>query len=189
VIRFGLIGLVCAIGLYLLAFLVFALIPRAGRADLVVVPGNSVLANGQPSRRLAARLDAAVQAYEQGLAPLILVSGGTGATGFDEALAMRDYLRAAGIPAASIRVDSAGVNTMATATNAVRLMRQENLHTVLLATQYFHIPRGIVAFRRAGAGTVLATYPRFLEGRDLYSVARELMALPVYYFGHPGLPA
>jgi vancomycin permeability regulator SanA len=182
VIRLPLIVLVCVVTGYVSLFLIGALWPQADRADLAVVLGNQVLADGQPSRRLAARLNAGAQAYRAGLVPLILVSGGIGASGFDEASVMREYLLHAGIPASAILVDSAGVDTRATARNTVSVMRAMNLNRVLVVTQYFHIPRCILALRLAGAASVGATYPTYVEVRDLFSLARELVALPVYAF-------
>jgi uncharacterized SAM-binding protein YcdF (DUF218 family) len=49
-----------------------------------------------------------------------------------------------------------------------------------VVTQYFHIPRAMLALRKAGAPGISATYPRFFEWRDFYSILRELAALPDY---------
>ena len=65
------------------------------RADAAVVFGNKVLMIGVPSPRLQARLDAARSLYEKKLVLKILVSGGIGKEGFDEALVMRDALTSA----------------------------------------------------------------------------------------------
>jgi vancomycin permeability regulator SanA len=161
-------------------FLVYALLPRGGPADLAVVFGSRVLADGTPSARLKARLDAGLTAYRLGLVPLILVSGGREPGGFDEADVMRAYLLQAGIPDNAILLDHDGVNTMATARNAVRIMQARHLRRVLVVTQYFHIPRAMLALRKAGAPGISATYPRFFEWRDFYSILRELAALPDY---------
>src|SRR5215207_9219905 len=62
------------------------------RADAAVVLGNTVERDGQPSERLKARLEKAVELYEKNLVGVIIVSGGFGAEGFEEADVMRDYL-------------------------------------------------------------------------------------------------
>jgi vancomycin permeability regulator SanA len=178
--KYTLIGLVSALVVYATVFTLYALLPRSGPADLAVVLGNEVLADGQPSRRLAARLDQAASVYREGLVPLILVSGGRGESGFDEASVMRDYLVQAGIPEAAILLDSDGVNTLATARNTMVVMRRLQLQRVLIVTQYFHIPRCLLAFDRVGAQHPLATYPDFIEARDLYSLPRELVGFPAY---------
>ena len=172
---------------YACAFVMYALIPRAGPADVIVIPGNQVLANGQASKRLAARLDAGLRAYEQKLAPRILVSGGRGESGFDEAAVMRDYLVHAGIPESAILVDSEGVNTKATALNATLIMQRMGLSRAMAVTQYFHIPRCLLAFRKTGVTDVTASYPIFFEARDVYSLVRELVAYPRYALFEPEL--
>ncbi len=171
-IGFGLLAVA-----YVVAFLAFALVPRVGAADLAVVLGNEVLADGRPSARLAARLDCAVAAYRRGLVPLVLVSGGVGASGFSEAVVMRAYMVGAGVPAGAVMMDEGGVNTAATVRHTVAVMGRLHLRRVLVVTQWFHVPRCVLGFWRAGVGGVFASYPRFLEWRDFYSFGRELVAV------------
>lgn len=169
---------------YSAAFLIFALLPSKRQSDIAVVLGNEVLANGQPSRRLQARLDAALEAYREKRVAFILVSGGRSANGFNEAEVMRDYMVRNGVPISSIMVDNYGINTMETARNAVAIMRRMHLHKALIVTQYFHIPRSVLAFHLAGADAVATAYPEYVEWRDMYSIARELIALPYYVWFH-----
>ena len=166
--------------LYVGTFLAYALLPRRAPADLAVVLATAVLPDGTPSARLTARLNAAVQVYRAHLVPLIMVSGGHGASGFDEAAVMRGSLLRAGIPDTAILADSGGTNTRATAEHAVALMHNRQLKRVIVVTQYFHIPRSILALRQAGATDISAAYPPFFELRDLYAIVRELVALPTY---------
>lgn len=172
------LGLAAAV--YVAAFIVLALMPRAGPADLAVVFGNEVLADGVASPRLAARLDTALSARARGLVALIMVSGGKGASGFNEADVMQAYLIRAGVPADAVLVDQEGVNTMATAVHAAAILRARGLRSAMVVTQWFHVPRCILAMRRNDVGVVAATYPAFVERRDVYSVARELADLPRY---------
>lgn len=162
---------------YVAAFLAIALVPRVGAADLAVVLGNEVLADGRPRAWLTARLDCALAAYRRGLVPRVLVSGGVGASGFSEAVVMRAYLVRAGVPEGAVLVDEDGVNTAATVRHTVAVMGRLHLRTVLVVTQWFHVPRCVLGFRRAGVAAVFADYPRFVEWRDLYSTAREFVAV------------
>ena len=52
-------------------------------ADAIVILGNTVAADGQPSPRLRARLDCALEAYRRKLAPWMIVTGGVGKEGKD----------------------------------------------------------------------------------------------------------
>jgi vancomycin permeability regulator SanA len=149
-------------------------------ADLAVVPGNTVNPDGAVSRRLAARLDRAFELHRAGMFRLILVSGATGIEGHDEALAMRDYLLQRGVPPGDVLVDSNGATTFATAANAYRLMKQRDLHSALVISQYFHVPRARLALRRFGVEKVYSAHAYYFELRDLYSAPRELIGFLRY---------
>lgn len=165
--------------LWLLAGIVLAsagLLARAQPADVGVVLGNTVHRDGSPSPRLAARLDTALQCYEEHQCRLLFVSGGVDASGTDEALAMRAYLVGHGVPPERIVVDSTGGDTWSTARHASAFMRSRGLFSAVVVTQYFHLPRTMLALRRFGIRDVSGAYPRFWELRDIYSVAREVPA-------------
>ena len=146
-------------------------------ADPIVVLGNAAMADGQPSPRLRARLDAALAAYRAGLAPRVLVSGGI-AGGQDEAASMAAYLAAQGVPAAAIALDQQGADTWATARATAALLGGSG--RVIVATQWFHVPRTLLALRRFGVTGAGAAWPMFWEARDLASFMREAVALPWY---------
>ncbi|HKQ10949.1 MAG TPA: YdcF family protein [Rhizomicrobium sp.] len=150
-------------------------------SDLAVVLGSQVLPDGQPSARLQARLDEAVVLYRQGVCGRILVSGGTGKEGFSEAQVMARYLVDQGkIPGQAIMLDEHGDTTEATALNTAQIMRDHKLKIALIVTQYYHVPRTRLAFKKAGIPIVHGAHARFFSLRDFYAIPRELIALPVY---------
>ena len=153
-------------------------------ADAIVILGNTVAADGQPSPRLRARLDCALEAYRLKLAPWMIVTGGVGKEGFDEAAVMARYLVEHGVPASAILVDSAGIDTAASAANVARIARERKLKSVLVATQFFHVPRTSLALARAGVPVAGSVHARFFEARDLYSLAREVIGFGAYLVGH-----
>lgn len=146
--------------------------------DAAVVLGNKVELNGQPSERLQARLDKAAELYEEGYFTLIIVSGGLGKEGFDEATVMKAYLVDRGIPDDRINEDHDGYNSYMTAENASKIMKQSNLDSAMIITQYFHVSRTKLAFRKMDMKEVYAAHADFFEFRDLYSIVREF---PAYY--------
>jgi vancomycin permeability regulator SanA len=169
--------------LWLLAAIVLTstgLLTRAQPADVAIVLGNTVNRDGSPSPRLAARLDRVTQCYQRGQCRLIFVSGGVEPSGTDEAVAMRAYLMRRGITADKIVVDSAGIDTWSTARNASVFMRDHGLSSAIVVTQYFHLPRAMLALRRFGVRDVSGAYPGFWEARDLYSIAREVPGFAWY---------
>src|SRR2546423_1094705 len=151
-----------------------------GHGDVAIVFGNKVRADGTPSRRLAARLDTAVRAYREHRARIRFVSGGIGREGFDESLVMRDWLVVHGVPADAIARDSLGLNSGRTAEHARAWMQAHGARHAIVVTQYFHVARATLACRAAGIAVSGAIAPRYFEARDLYSLAREVIGLPVY---------
>jgi vancomycin permeability regulator SanA len=164
------------------ALVATGLLAGAREADVAVVLGNTVQANGDPSPRLAARLDRAYDCYAASQCRIIFVSGGMDSAGADEAAAMRGYLLGRGVPADRIVTDSAGADTWATARHASAYMREHGYTRALAVTQYFHVPRTMLALKRQGVADVGGGYPRFFELRDIYSVFRELPAVALYIF-------
>lgn len=152
----------------------------AGKSDVAIVLGSKVEPDGRPSQRLAARLDRALELYRQGLVRHLIVSGGTGAEGFDEAKVMKSYLAARRVPAAAILVDSAGTTTWETARNSAALMRAHGFKSALIVTQYFHISRTRLALQKFGITTIHTAHPSYFEWRDLYSIAREVVGFASY---------
>jgi vancomycin permeability regulator SanA len=153
---------------------------RVGKADVGVVLGNKVETNGMPSARLAARLDKAVELYRRGDFPAVIVSGGRGREGYDEGVVMRDYLIGKGIPAASIIVDLHGDTTMRTAENSAAIMRTRGYRSAFLISQYFHISRTRLAFKRCGIDPTYNAHARYFEARDLFSIPRDAIGYLSY---------
>lgn len=182
--------LIVRIGLVLLLALTGAtgLLVTAGLRDDVqvsdvgVVLGSKVMSDGTPSPRLRARLDRAADLYGQGMFAHVIVSGGTGVERFSEARVMARYLaEQRGVPAKAILLDEHGDDTDATARNSAAIMQAHGFASALVVTQYFHIPRSRYALRRAHIATVHAAHAHFFEARDIYSTAREIVALPAYW--------
>ncbi|MEA2519356.1 MAG: hypothetical protein QOF49_1436, partial [Chloroflexota bacterium] len=112
-------------------------------ADAAVVFGARVYASGEPSPLLADRIAAGVALYRAGLVPILIMSGGDGADGRNEALVMRDRTIAAGVDAAAIVVDETGVTTEATVDHAMALVaaRSSGPARLIAVSQAYHLPR------------------------------------------------
>ncbi|MEP0520099.1 MAG: YdcF family protein [Hyphomicrobiales bacterium] len=147
-------------------------------ADVALVLGSKVLPNGTLSPALNARMERAYELEQAHKSITYVVSGGIGDEGVDEAIAMADFLKVSGVAKNRIMTDSSGINTL----ESVRYIA-ENFPTetkIIIVSQFFHIPRTILALRKAGFKNVsgAAVPPRFF--RDIYSTAREVPALFVY---------
>ena len=154
------------------------------KADACLVLGSKVEPDGAPSARLRARLDRTFELYRAGYFPTIIASGGIGKEGYDEAVVMRDYLVAHGVPQEHVIVDSGGVTTYASARNTLRICRDRQFQSILVVSQYFHVPRSRLALRRFGIARVYSAHAHIFELRDLYSTPRELFGYGSYLFRH-----
>ena len=149
-------------------------------ADVAIVLGNTVERDGRPSARLRARLDKAVELYRGGLFRHVIVSGGVGVEGFNEAEVMKRYLISQGVPGDNIIADGEGMTTSLTARNAAQVMKERRWRSALVISQYFHISRTRLAVRSYGVRPVYSAHAEYFELRDVYSIAREVIGYGGY---------
>ncbi len=146
---------------------------QLGHADVALVLGSKVELDGVPSKRLQARLDRTVELYQAGYFPCVIASGGFGKEGYDEAVVMKAYLVAHGIPSEDVIVDGHGDTTFASAQNTQTIAREHGFRSVFVVTQYFHIPRSRLALQRFGFTTLYSAHAHIYELRDVFSSIRE----------------
>jgi len=151
-------------------------------SDAAVVLGNKVEPSGLPSPRLKSRLDKAISLYENGFVKYIIVSGGKGNDGYDEAFAMRKYLVSKKVPDNFIIEDPKGINSYLTAVNSKQIMREKGFESVIIVSQYYHLSRCKLAFGNAGIDNPGSAHPDFFELRDAYSLIREFFGYYYYLF-------
>jgi len=152
-------------------------------ADVVVVFGARVYANGRLSDALEDRIRTACEIYHSGLAKRLVLSGGAGDGDLTEAGAMRRYALSHGVRDDDIFIDDKGRNTEATVRNTVPLFRQWGAQRVLAVSHFYHLPRIKLAYERAGfeVFTVPARQAHLLIKLP-FNMAREVAAYWVYYF-------
>lgn len=111
---------------------------EARRAQAIVVLGAAQY-NGQPSPVFQARLDHAADLYEQGLAPVVVVTGG-GQPGdrYSEAQAAAEYLYTQGVPDSAQRREVDGRNSWESLAATARFLRREGIDRVLLVSDPWH---------------------------------------------------
>lgn len=138
-----------------------------------IVLGNKVNEDGTVSKRLKARLDKTVQLYHNGKIKLIITSGGLGKEGHWEGTVMKDYLVKNNIPSSAIIVDDFGNDTEASVSNGKRICDSLQQKEIMIISQYFHLARCNMLFRKAGFETTCTASPFYFEWRDPYSILRE----------------
>jgi vancomycin permeability regulator SanA len=155
-------------------------------ADAAVIFGARVYATGRPSPLLADRIATGVALYRAGLVGTLVMSGGNGADGFNEAVVMRDEAIGAGVDPAAVLVDTAGTSTEATVANTLSLLRARWPNSlpprIIAVSQAYHLPRIQLAYASGGIDvlTVPAADPQPI-GEMPILVLREVPAFWAYY--------
>ena len=135
---------------------------QARNVDAIVVMGAAQY-DGRPSPQLAARLDHVVELWGEGVAPLVIVTGGNQeGDRFTEASASARYLVDRGVPELSIVQEDAGATTFDSLDRARGLV-DASVETVLVVTDPYHSLRsrltaeevGFTAYVAPAAGSVV----------------------------------
>jgi uncharacterized SAM-binding protein YcdF (DUF218 family) len=111
------------------------------KADAIVVFGAAEY-SGKPSPVLKARLDHALELFQQGLAPVVITTGGAGLDPvFTEGGVGRDYLMKQGVPDVNLIAETQGDDTAESARRVGAIMRTNHMRSALVVSDAYHIFR------------------------------------------------
>ncbi|MBX3473211.1 MAG: YdcF family protein [Planctomycetes bacterium] len=164
----------------LLAWISSGAIGSGAKADCIFVPGAAIWRNRKPSDALEYRLQHALDLYKQGRAPVIVVAGG-GQGNYAEAEVMAEWLIERGVPPTAIIKETTSNTTRENAESAAPMMARCGIKTALVSTQWFHVVRASLCLRQQGIETFNAPCGGNTLLKEPYFVAREMVALPVYW--------
>ena len=161
--------LVCFAGVMGLCVLYYVVtliqVVRAGResdpasAEAIVVLGAAQY-DGRPSPQLAARLDHALELYNEGVAPVVMVTGGNQpGDRFTEAEASADYLVDRGVPETAVMREDAGHTTYESLDAAADQLLDAGLDDVVLVTDPYHSLRSRLIAEEVGLDADLSPTP------------------------------
>jgi uncharacterized SAM-binding protein YcdF (DUF218 family) len=125
-----------------------------------------------------ARLDHALELWQQGYAPLIVVTGGKmPGDGYTEAEAAWAYLTNAGVPPEAIVVENAATDTWESMQGVSAVLQPLGVNDVILVSDGFHLFRSRMMARDAGlhaTGSAAESSPIRIGGGGEFSyVVRE----------------
>ena len=121
-----------------------------GPVDAIVVMGAAQY-DGRPSPQLAARLDHVVELWPQGIAPLVVVTGGNiPGDRFTEAEASATYLVERGVPEEALLLENDGSNSYESLEARRRPARGRGLDEVLIVTDPYHALRSRLIAEEVG---------------------------------------
>jgi SanA protein len=143
------------------------------QAQAAIVLGAYVFPDGRVSDMVADRLEMAYNLYREHRVAKILISGDHGRVEYDEVNTMRRYLEAKGVPTADIFMDHAGFDTYDTMYRARDVFQ---VHTAVVVTQAFHLPRAVYLARSLGLEAQGVAADRWQYAGAQYYAAREWAA-------------
>jgi len=109
--------------------------------DAIVVFGAAEYA-GRPSPVLRARLDHAFDLFQQGVAPVVITTGGSGEDpNYSEGGVGRDYLMRRGIPERNLIAETQSSDSAQSAQRVAVIMRANGMHTCLAVSDEYHVFR------------------------------------------------
>jgi len=130
--------------------------------DAIVVAGCRVMPDGQPSHALEARTRKAVDLWRQGLAPVIVFTGGVGDTPPAESVAASNLALTLGVPTTALVLESTSASTEENARYASGILGGGR---IIVVSDAYHVFRCERVFARyfdevRGAGALSPIWPR-----------------------------
>ncbi len=136
--------------------------PLAGEAIVVL---GAAQYDGAPSPALEQRLQRAHALWEDGVAPVIVVTGGKlPQDQFTEAGAGSIWLQARGVPEEAIRREVQSANTYDQLAATARLLRDEGISSVVLVSHDLHAARLRAIAAEVGLEATVAPVPSHRAG-------------------------
>lgn len=123
---------------------------EARQVDAIIVMGAAQY-NGRPSPVLEARLEHALSLYNEGMAPVIVVTGGSQpGDAFTEAEAGYAWLLDRGVPESAIFMENEGRSTWESIQGVADVLPPESAERALVVSDGFHLFRSELMMRHLG---------------------------------------
>lgn len=156
----------------------------ARASDAIVVLGAAQY-SGRPSPVLKARLDHGIALWKDSIAPVLVLTGGTGdGDTTSEAAVGRRYAMNQGVPFEAILVEAHGRTTVQSMRSVADMASQHDFRSVVLVSDPFHMLRVKLLAMRYGldASTSPTRTSPISEQRQWSYVIGESLKVPVTLF-------
>jgi uncharacterized SAM-binding protein YcdF (DUF218 family) len=154
-------------------------------ADAIVVLGSGppVDKEGRPTAELTRRVEKGVELYRQGLAPVLIMTGGNTYRDYYESEVMKQVAVAKGVPAQAVLEERKSLNTIGNARYSAALVRARGGKSVIIVSSPFHLKRAKKLFEATGleiqtAGCKVPDSARYAISFSIY----EYLARVKYLF-------
>jgi len=118
------------------------------RFEAIIVLGSPADSDGNPTPVQLSRVTEAVREYERGVAPRLILTGGSTDHGYVEAQVMARAAEALGVPASSIFPEPEALDTIHNACNSMRIMQEHGWKSAEVVSSPSHLPRAALIFSR-----------------------------------------
>ncbi len=150
--RWVVAGAAAAVGLVAWAAIARALAPTENTTqehfDVLMVLGSPADADGNPTPTELERVTEAVDEYERGVAPRMIITGGPAHNRLAEAEVMARVAEAQGIPADAIVEERTARDTMENTCDSLKIMRSHGWESAEVISSASHLPRtGLILSR------------------------------------------
>jgi uncharacterized SAM-binding protein YcdF (DUF218 family) len=131
----------------------------ANKADVIVIFGAAEY-SGHPSPVYKARLDHGFELFQQGMAPVVITTGGSAQDpDFSEGGVGRDYLLRRGVPEQALIAETQGSDTAQSAARVANIMRANGMRSCIAVSDAFHVFRIRALLEHEGVQIELAPRP------------------------------
>jgi uncharacterized SAM-binding protein YcdF (DUF218 family) len=127
------------------------------KADVIVLLGGG--GDYRPPR--------ALKLYQEGLAPVIVISGKGDAEG------MRLWLENNNVPRPALRLENKSVNTWQNAKLSVALLREMKARRAILVTSWFHSRRALACFQKIAPEIKFISLPTVADRPGAHSLTKR----------------
>jgi uncharacterized SAM-binding protein YcdF (DUF218 family) len=163
---------------------------EARSADAIVVLGAAQY-NGTPSRILEARVSHAVDLFHEGLAPILIVTGGKQPEDFTtEAAVAKAFALSHDVPESAILVEDRGRTTLESIRTVAAILRERGLRSAVFVSDRTHLLRVLKMADDEGIegyGSPATSSPTESTPLDRFrATIREIGALGLYFVAGTG---
>ena len=182
-VKYGLIG-ICIIFMLIMLLNIYVVlsikdrikdienIKKINNLECIIVLGGGIRKD-RPSPLLQDRLDKAIELYNLGIAPKIIMSGDHGSKDHDEVNVMKKYAIEKGVPSEDIFMDHAGFSTYDTMYRAKEIF---GVNKAVIVTQKYHIFRSVYIANKLGIDAYGVSAEDIKHQYPIYREVREVLA-------------
>ncbi len=152
-------------------------------ADAAIVLGAKVNLDDTPSDPLFNRTSEAVNLFKAGTVDWVITTGGQGLGYLPESKSARSIALKDGVPIADVLLETDSHTTYENIEDIVPVAAANNIHSVVIVSDRFHLARGVIVAKFFGFKPVYSDYPdtsSYTAKELVINYARESAALIAY---------